>query len=166
MNAIRTSLVLVLAAALVAVILNACDTSSDDDPGLEIDPDFIIAESFTAQADSVVTTESGLKYLQIEAGTGVQTEAGDRVFVHYVGQLTDGGEFDNSYDRGEPLDFILGDSRLIPGFTEGVSLMREGETAQILIPPNLAYGASGSQSGNIPPNATIAFELELVELRK
>ena len=164
MNAIKTSLLLVLAAALIAFALNACDTSSDDDSGLEIDRDFIIAESFTEQADSVVTTESGLQYLQVEAGTGAQAEAGDRVFVHYIGQLTNGGEFDNSYERGAPLDFVLGDGRLIPGFAEGVSLMRAGETARILIPPNLAYGARGS--GDIPPNATIAFELELVEVRK
>ena len=165
MNALKTSLGLILAAVLIGLTLNACDSNdNDDDPGLEIDPDFIIAESFTEQADSVVTTESGLQYLQVEAGTGAQAEAGDRVFVHYVGQLTNGGEFDNSYTRGSPIDFTLGTSGIIPGFAEGVSLMREGGTARILIPPNLAYGARGS--GDIPPNATIAFELELVEVRK
>ena len=165
MNTFRTALLPFFAAVLVAFTLNACDTSDGDEgPDLEVDPDFIIAESFTTQADSVVTTESGLKYLQIETGTGAQAEPGDRVFVHYIGQLTNGGEFDNSYKRGRPIDFVLGTGGIIPGFAEGVSRMREGGKAQVLIPPNLAYGANGT--GNIPPNATIAFELELVEVRK
>ena len=176
MNTLKTSLGLILAAMLIGLTLNACDSNdSDDDPGLEIDPDFIIAESFTAQADSVVTTESGLQYLEIETGTGEQAEAGDTAYVHYIGQLTDGGEFDNSYTRGAPLPLVLredgaalilggGGGGVIPGFGEGVFLMREGETAQILIPPELGYRDIGS--GPIPPNATIAFQLELAQLDK
>ncbi|MGI9175062.1 MAG: FKBP-type peptidyl-prolyl cis-trans isomerase [Rhodothermales bacterium] len=134
-------------------------------PAAPTDPDNIIAEAFTEQAGSVTTTESGLQYLQVDQGAGAAAMAGDSVFVDYRGQFVNGVEFDNSYDRGEPLVFVVGSSGLIPGFSEGVALMQEGGRAKLLLPPDLAYGEFGSQSGSIPPSTTIYFDIELVEVR-
>ena len=134
-------------------------------PATPTDPDNIIAEAFTDQAGAVATTESGLQYLQVEEGTGEAVASGDSVFVDYRGQFVNGVEFDNSYDRGQPFVFVVGSSNLIPGFSEGVALMKEGGQAKLLLPPELAYGAFGSQNGSIPPSTTIYFDIELVEVR-
>ena len=133
-------------------------------PAAPTDPDNVIAEAFTEQAGSVTTTESGLQYLQVNQGTGAAAMAGDSVFVNYRGQFVNGVEFDNSYDRDELLVFVIGSSGLIPGFSEGVALMQEGGRAKLLLPPDLAYGPFGSQSGSIPPSTTIYFDVELVEV--
>jgi peptidylprolyl isomerase len=107
------------------------------------------------------TTASGLQYLIVKEGNGVRPQPGNLVEVHYVGSLTDGTKFDSSYDRGEPLQFTVGTGEVIPGWDEGVSLLREGGVAQLIIPPNLAYGSRGSGSV-IPPDATLYLEVELL----
>jgi peptidylprolyl isomerase len=109
------------------------------------------------------TTASGLQYSAIEAGDGPAPQVGDVVAVHYRGTLEDGTEFDNSYDRGEPFTFPLGQGKVIPGWDEGIALMQVGGKAKLIIPPELAYGESGA-GGVIPPNATLTFEVELVSI--
>ena len=111
-----------------------------------------------------MTTESGLQYIEIEPGTGEQAKTGDIVSVHYVGTLADGTEFDNSLNRGEPIEFVLGKGMVIPGWDEGISLMKQGGKATLVIPPELAYGSKGA-GGVIPPNATLTFDVELVSTK-
>ncbi len=121
-------------------------------------------EAFLAQnaeKDGVQVTESGLQYLVIEEGEGAQPKATDRVTVHYSGRLINGTEFDSSYARGEPATFAL--NQVIPGWTEGVQLMREGAKYQFFIPSDLAYGPEG-RPGPIGPNATLIFDVELISV--
>ena len=114
------------------------------------------------QNPDVQETASGLQYRVIEEGTGASPEATDRVTVHYVGTLIDGTEFDSSRARGEPATFAL--NQVIPGWTEGVQLMREGATYEFFIPSDLAYGEQG-RPGPIGPNSTLVFEVELIEVQ-
>jgi peptidylprolyl isomerase len=111
--------------------------------------------------ENQVTTASGLKYVVVEEGTGTTPKPGDLVKVHYSGTLEDGTKFDSSYDRGEPIEFILGRGQVIPGWDEGIGLMKVGGKAKLIIPPDLAYGEQGA-GGVIPPNATLNFDVELV----
>ena len=108
-------------------------------------------------------TSTGLEYVEIKAGTGASPKKGQTVSVHYAGRLENGTEFDNSRKRGEPIKFPLGVGRVIAGWDEGIALMKEGGTATLIIPPNLGYGRQGA-GGVIPPNATLIFEVELVEI--
>lgn len=114
-------------------------------------------------SENATVTASGLQYIEIEAGSGAAPQVGDIVAVHYRGTLEDGTEFDNSYDRGEPFTFALGQGSVIAGWDEGIALMKEGGKAKLIIPPELGYGESGSGS-SIPPNATLTFEVELVSI--
>ena len=109
-------------------------------------------------------TASGLEYIEIEAGTGKQAEAGKTVSVHYTGKFQDGKVFDSSVSRGEPISFPLGRGRVIKGWDEGIALMKVGGKAQLIIPPDLAYGERGA-GGAIPPNATLVFDVELVDVK-
>ncbi len=113
------------------------------------------------ERDEVTETASGLQYRVIEEGTGNSPAETDRVTVHYRGTLIDGTEFDSSYGRGEPATFAL--NQVIPGWTEGVQLMQEGATYEFFIPADLAYGDQG-RPGPIGPNATLVFEVELIEV--
>ena len=111
------------------------------------------------------TTESGLQYVIIEEGTGDKAVPGKKVKVHYSGKLEDGTEFDSSYKRGQPIEFTLGAGQVIKGWDEGIALMKVGDKRQLIIPPELGYGAAGA--GNvIPPNAVIIFDVELVDVEK
>lgn len=104
--------------------------------------------------------------LQIEkltAGSGASPKKGDRVTVHYTGWLTTGEKFDSSVDRGEPLRFVLGVGQVIAGWDQGVAQMKIGDKVRLTIPSELAYGADG-YPGAIPPNATLIFEVELLEI--
>ncbi len=110
------------------------------------------------------TTASGLKYFDLKAGTGVSPQSGQTVVVHYTGWLEDGTQFDSSVDRGTPFSFALGTGAVIPGWDEGVASMKVGGKRQLVIPADLAYGETGS-GATIPPNATIIFEVELLEIQ-
>lgn len=115
-------------------------------------------------ADKTVTTASGLQYIELAPGDGPKPESGEIVFVHYIGRLDDGTEFDNSYRRGQPLRFVLGNGSVIPGWEEGISMMNKGGKARLIIPPYLAYGERGVGS-IIPPDATLVFDVELVDIQ-
>ena len=106
-------------------------------------------------------TPSGLRYKILKPGKGNKPLKGSQVTVHYEGSLPDGQVFDSSIKRGQPIDFKLGVGQVIPGWDEGIGLLREGEKAQLVIPSHLAYGSAGA-GGVIPPNATLIFDVELV----
>ena len=108
-----------------------------------------------------MVTESGLQYEVIREGEGARPGPDDRVSVHYKGTLIDGTQFDSSYDRGEPAQFGVGG--VIAGFSEGLQLMTVGSHYRLYIPSELGYGAQGT-GANIGPNATLIFELELLEI--
>ncbi|MFC2029801.1 FKBP-type peptidyl-prolyl cis-trans isomerase [Chloroflexota bacterium] len=110
-----------------------------------------------------MTTASGLQYVLVEAGDGASPQVGEIVSVHYVGTLEDGTEFDNSYSRGEPISFPLGTGSVISGWDEGIGLLTVGSKAKLIIPPELGYGEQGA-GGVIPPNATLYFDVELVDI--
>lgn len=111
-----------------------------------------------------VTTESGLKYRDFQVGAGEEAEPGDKVEVHYTGWLTDGTKFDSSRDRGRPFNFQLGQGRVIKGWDEGVTGMKVGGKRKLIIPPELGYGDRGA-GNKIPPNATLEFEVELLDVQ-
>jgi FKBP-type peptidyl-prolyl cis-trans isomerase len=111
----------------------------------------------------VKTTASGLQYQVIKEGEGAKPAATDQVKVHYLGTLIDGTKFDSSYDRGQPASFAL--NGVIPGWTEALQLMPVGSKYKLFIPSNLAYGDRGTP-GPIGPNATLVFEVELIEILK
>jgi peptidylprolyl isomerase len=112
---------------------------------------------------NAVTTASGLKYIEIQKGSGPMPQPGEVVAVNYRGTLEDGTEFDNSYDRGQPFEFVLGQGQVIAGWDEGIALMHEGGKRQLVIPPELAFGDQGA-SGVIPPNATLILEVDLLSI--
>jgi len=113
-------------------------------------------------ASAIRTLTSGLQVKDITIGSGAEAKSGDMVSVNYVGTLTDGTKFDSSYDRGEPIEFALGAGQVIPGWEEGILGMKVGGKRELTIPPALAYGAAGT--GPIPPNATLLFQVELVNV--
>ena len=114
-----------------------------------------------AKKEGVVTTKSGLQYQVLTEGTGRSPKATDKVRCHYEGWLINGNVFDSSYQRGEPADFPL--KGVIPGWTEGVQLMKEGAKYRFFIPYLLGYGERGAGS-NIPPYATLIFDVELIKV--
>ncbi len=109
-------------------------------------------------------TSSGLGYRIIKEGNGKNPKNGDRVEVHYRGYLEDGKEFDNSYKRGRPFEFPVGQGKVIKGWDEGVKLFKEGGKGTLMIPPELGYGARGVP-GVIPPNATLFFDIEIIKIK-
>ncbi len=116
--------------------------------------------------DNNITTQptaSGLYYIEEVAGTGAQAIAGKKVKVHYTGTLLDGTKFDSSVDRGQPFEFTLGKGQVIPGWDEGVALMKVGGKAKLIIPSRLGYGSHGAGKA-IPPNSTLVFDVELLEV--
>jgi peptidylprolyl isomerase len=122
------------------------------------------AETKVELPDNLTTTESGLQYVITEEGAGEKPQPGDIVQVHYTGTLEDGTKFDSSLDRGEPIAFPLGEGQVIPGWDEGIGLLKVGDKAKLVIPPDLAYGEQGA-GGVIPPNATLIFDVELVGIQ-
>ena len=113
---------------------------------------------------NMITTQSGLQYQDLVAGAGAEAVAGKSVTVHYTGTLQDGSQFDSSVDRNQPFSFILGAGQVIPGWDEGVAGMKVGGKRKLVIPPGLAYGAQGYPPV-IPANATLTFDVELLEVK-
>ncbi len=120
------------------------------------------AQPFSATQKDTLSTDSGLKYIIVEGGRGVYPADGDIVIVHYSGYLTDGTMFDSSVERDQPFRFVIGQGQVIPGWDEGVALMRENAKYRFIIPAELAYGEKGA--GPIPPGATLIFDVELLEI--
>lgn len=179
----KKSKVLMAAALCSAAILTSCSGSKKADT----DSDTIVIPQETAVADEApegynaaffndqnkkadtpsdstwMQTETGLKYVVVKEGEGEAPTATDAVTVHYTGMLTDGTIFDSSVVRGEPATFPLG--QVIPGWTEGLQLMKTGGKTVFYIPSDLAYGANGAP-GAIPPDADLIFEVELISVNK
>jgi len=129
-------------AALLALVFAACGSSAAE-----------------------TTTPSGLRYVDLVAGAGASPQTGNLVTVHYVGTLENGAQFDSSRDRGEPFTFQIGVGDVIAGWDEGVASMKVGGKRKLTIPPDLAYGSRGA-GDVIPPNATLIFEVELLEVKE
>lgn len=116
----------------------------------------------SSKEPAMVESPTGLKYQDLVVGTGTEAKSGDRVRVHYTGWLDDGTKFDSSLDRGTPFQFRLGAGMVIAGWDEGVAGMKVGGKRRLVIPPGLAYKDRGA-GGVIPPNATLTFEVELLD---
>ena len=140
-------------APLLAVLVSFAASAQPDDP----------AAAAAAKEKGAVVTPSGLVYLSLKDGSGASPTAADTVKVHYRGTFPDGREFDSSYKRNEPAQFPLGG--VIPCWTEGVQRMKVGGKAKLTCPAAIAYGSRGA-GGTIPPNATLYFEVELLEIAK
>lgn len=122
------------------------------------------ADLMTEANQDVVTTPSGLQYIDLVEGTGEMPQTGQTVTVHYTGTLEDGRKFDSSRDRNQPFQFPIGAGRVIKGWDEGLSTMKVGGQRRLIIPPELGYGARGA-GGVIPPNATLIFDVELLGIQ-
>ncbi|MDT3738107.1 MAG: FKBP-type peptidyl-prolyl cis-trans isomerase [Candidatus Kapabacteria bacterium] len=139
----RLLITLFIAAALVASCSSSKETSKDD--------------------DGTVTTASGLKYIDLEEGTGYMPQVGQTCVVHYHGTLLDGTVFDSSKERGQPYEFVLGGGKVIKGWEEGFLTMKLGGKRRLIVPAELGYGSR--QMGNIPPNSTLIFDVELLNIK-
>jgi FKBP-type peptidyl-prolyl cis-trans isomerase len=115
-------------------------------------------------AGQVMKKNQELKIEDLVIGNGAEAKQGDTVSVHYTGWLEDGTKFDSSIDRGQPFEFTLGQGQVIPGWEQGIQGMAVGGKRRLTIPPALAYGAQGYE-GVIPANATLVFEVELLEIK-
>jgi len=113
---------------------------------------------------AIVTTDSGLKYEDLAVGEGAEAVAGKSVSVHYTGWLPNGEKFDSSRDRSQPFSFTLGSGEVIAGWDEGVAGMKVGGRRKLVVPPDLAYGTAGAPP-DIPPGATLVFDVELLDVR-
>jgi FKBP-type peptidyl-prolyl cis-trans isomerase len=129
---------------------------------------FVPAGRLDAAENQVTEMPDGLKYIDTKIGDGATARAGNKVFVNYTGWLSDNGakgkKFDSSLDRGQPLPFTLGAHQVIAGWDEGVSGMKVGGKRTLTIPPELGYGTRGF-GAVIPPNATLIFDVELVQVQ-
>lgn len=124
---------------------------------------YFFVPSLPGRAGTEVTTPSGLKYTDRVVGTGASPRVGQTAVVHYTGTLTDGTKFDSSRDKGQPYSFALGTGSVIKGWDEGVATMKVGGRRELVVPPALGYGARGN--GTIPPNATLRFDVELLDVK-
>ncbi|MCX7549397.1 peptidylprolyl isomerase [Xanthomarina sp. F2636L] len=115
-------------------------------------------------AEGFEETKSGLRYQILQKGTGTKAEKGKTVSVHYKGQLADGTVFDSSYKRKQPLEFPIGMGQVIAGWDEGIQLLHVGDKARLVIPSDLGYGSAGA-GGVIPPDATLIFDVELMDVK-
>src|SRR6185369_4127797 len=149
---------IVLLLLIVAIAIPACSQKE-----VKGTPEKTAAEPQAAAG--AVKTPSGLAYTDLVKGAGAAPTSGKNVTVHYTGWLEDGKKFDSSVDRGQPFVFRIGAGEVIPGWDEGVMSMKVGGKRKLIIPSQLGYGASGA-GGVIPPNATLIFEVELLDVAK
>ena len=147
---------ILMAAGLVG--LAACSPGENAQSEVQFAPDLEVV------VDSLMETSSGLRYQDLVVGEGDEAISGQQVVVHYTGWLTDGSKFDSSVDHGSPFPFELGAGSVISGWDEGVAGMKVGGKRKLVIPPTLGYGSSGFPPV-IPPNATLVFDVELLEVR-
>lgn len=140
--------------AVLAALFTACVESGEPEFATELGVDL----------DAMEQRSGGLYVEDVEVGTGAEAADGDLVAIHYTGWLADGTEFDSSRGGGIPLETVIGEGNVIQGWDEGVPGMREGGRRRLVIPPAMAYGAAGA-GGVIPPDATLVFDVELVEIR-
>lgn len=142
------------AATTAQILAQASSTNAAD----------LMTDENQAQDENIVTTPSGLKYIDVVEGTGEMPQRGQTVTVHYTGTLENGRKFDSSRDRNQPFEFPIGAGRVIKGWDEGLSTMKVGGQRRLIIPPELGYGSRGA-GGVIPPNATLIFDVELLGVR-
>lgn len=151
---------------LLGLLTAACDQdrrAGDAGAASQTVAEQSFAPALNVDLDRMTRTPSGLYIQDLAEGQGEAATPGDHVVVHYTGWFPDGREFDSS--RGsEPFEFVIGEQMVIPGWDEGVAGMRPGGRRRLVIPPNLAYGAEGA-GGVIPPNATLVFDVELLQVR-
>ena len=160
-----TSLAPALAALLVSLPLGAVDTAKAGTP----QPPKKAPAPSRPKAPEMITTDSGLKYVDTVVGTGAAPARGQKVSVHYTGWLNDGRggqgkKFDSSLDRGQPLAIPIGIGRVIKGWDEGLLSMKVGGKRTLYIPSYLGYGPRGA-GGDIPPNADLIFDVELISVQ-
>jgi len=122
------------------------------------------ADAASETTNDTITTASGLKYIIWKKGDGAKADAGDKVSVHYAGRLLDGSPFDDSYKRGQPFSFPLGGGRVIKGWDEGIAYLNVGDSATLIIPSELGYGAADRPT--IPANSTLIFDVQLMDVKK
>ena len=145
---------------VVAAVLIGLGTWYEAQPGASVP-----AEPATQNSNiQTQTMENGLKITDVKVGEGATAEVGTKVTVNYSGTLDDGTKFDSSYDRKQPFSFLLGAGQVIKGWDMGVAGMKIGGKRELVIAPGLGYGAQGT--GPIPPNATLYFTVELLEVQK
>jgi FKBP-type peptidyl-prolyl cis-trans isomerase len=149
--------------ALTAIAISQTAATKKPTRAVNTRPNTKIPSKVTGDA---VKTESGLQYWDIKVGTGQVAKEGDGVRVHYTGWLTNGKKFDSSIDGGRPFTFVLGHEEVIKGWDEGVAGMKVGGKRQLRIPPDLAYGTSGTPDGTIPPNSTLIFDVQLLGVQE
>lgn len=155
-----TPLLSTLRTALAALLLTTTVCATRAETPTEKAEKFLMENK---DKEGVKTLPSGLQYKVIKDGEGATPKLTDTVVTHYRGTLLDGTEFDSSHKRGETAKFPL--NRVIPGWTEGVQLMKIGAKYQFTIPSKLAYGERGTPGGPIPPNSTLIFEVELISIQ-
>ena len=153
----------------VVIALSGCEQKESKDQAAtststENQAQFAISKKQEGEPMNQVTTPTGLQYVEEVVGNGNLAQPGQRVTVHYTGWLTDGTKFDSSVDRGQPFKFNLGAGEVIKGWDEGVSGMKVGGKRKLTIPSDLGYGARGA-AGAIPPNATLVFDVELLDVQ-
>jgi peptidylprolyl isomerase len=139
--------------AVVAIIAAGCKTTQKTQTVKVEEPKI-----------DTITTNSGLRYRIWKKGDGTKAEKGDKVSVHYAGRLLDGSPFDDSYKRGKPFSFPLGGGRVIKGWDEGIAYLNVGDSATLIIPAELGYGATDRPT--IPANSTLIFDVQLMEVKK
>jgi len=156
--------VLICFLMLAATLIFACSKNEPATPDVKKSGDTVMDKAAAGHSEKMVSTPSGLQYLDLVPGSGASPVPGKKVTVHYTGWLTDGKKFDSSVDRNEPFVFQIGTGQVIAGWDEGVMTMKIGGKRKLIIPANLGYGTAGA-GGVIPPNAPLVFEVILLDIR-